>query len=156
MDNNGHYQARHQNLQNTFVYVRVLVVTLTESDVFYHKHHNQLVCSQPWRTLDLKNDVSHECTQSRGHKKLSLFRLGTRNYGRLWPFKKKVENQSSSGKLEWPLISKRTSEARTTVCTSDFCRLQYWHNLQKSLVYTIVKFDMEVIDFAIFSSVIRA
>ena len=52
--------------------------------VFYHKHHNQLVCSQPcWWTLDSKEikkkvfDVSHECTaapSSKGHKKLSLFK----------------------------------------------------------------------------------
>ena len=25
-----------------------------------------------------------------------------------------------------------------TVCTSDFCRLQYQHNLQKSLVHTVI------------------
>ena len=75
--------------------------------VFYHKHHNQLVCSQPcWWTLDSKERKKRFSTyhtsalllrQARVTKNCHFSRLGTRNYGRLWPFKKKVENQSSLG-----------------------------------------------------------
>lgn len=53
------------------------LIVLRGAQIFYPKHHNQLVCSQPWR---IKTSVHTGQEPEERSQKIVTFRL--RNYGR--------------------------------------------------------------------------
>ena len=87
------YKAKHNHINIPF-FVKLKKFTFQEH-VVERSGHGEL--QRPKKPT--YPDVSHECALSQGvTKNCHFWRLGTRNYGRLWPFKKKVKNQSSSKK----------------------------------------------------------